>query len=199
MNLGQYPADPTFADLAVQLESTRAALASMMADALFLSRAIFALAGTDSLEELCQARGWSQTRTALLRTQYDEFRKRYRDRTAALTEPASAIVPGRSVSPIDDLLTRYLASRGWDMPVITTVEKIREEAEELVAAIASGDIDRIGSEVCDVAIVDAVIARHFGLTLEGAIAAKTAADAGRGGDSGEVKASGGKKARRASA
>jgi NTP pyrophosphatase (non-canonical NTP hydrolase) len=199
VSLGANPAEPVSADLTHQLESTRRAFSAVIADALFLSRVITALAGTDSLETLCQSRGWSQARTALLRTQYDEFRKRYRDYSATLVEPASAIVLDRSVSSIDDLLTRYLESRGWEVPVITTGEKIREEAEELIEAIASGDLDRIRDEVSDVAIVDAVIARHFGLTLEGAIAAKTAADAGRGGDSGAVKASGEKNPKTTSA
>jgi hypothetical protein len=74
----------------------------------------------------------------------------------------------------------YFALRGSRIPRITTGEKAIEEAHELVEAIASGDRTAILREVADLALVVAVVAAQYGTTVEEAITAKGAYDAGRG-------------------
>ena len=88
---------------------------------------------------------------------------------------------------IDQQLGRYLASRGLDTPDNTSGEKAKEEASELVAAIASGDMTAIRHEIADLALVAAVVARNYGVAVEDCITEKTTADLGRGGGKGEVK------------
>jgi len=81
---------------------------------------------------------------------------------------------------LDTLLTGYLTARGIPAPVITTGAKTLEEAHELVAAITDGDQIAIHHEIADVVLAAAAVARHYGVSVEAAIAEKTAYDAGRG-------------------
>ena len=94
-------------------------------------------------------------------------------------QKGKSAVPAR-IGDLDALLDGYLAARGIPAPVITTGAKTLEEAQELVGAITSGDEIAIRHEIADVVLAAAAVARHYGVSVEAAIAEKTAYDAGRG-------------------
>lgn len=79
-----------------------------------------------------------------------------------------------------EFMLNYFATRGSDVPTITTGEKVLEEGQELVEAIASGDLRAIVHETADVVLTCAVIANQFGFGIEQAILAKTLLDEGKG-------------------
>lgn len=103
--------------------------------------------------------------------------------TEVATEPA-----GNSTdSYIDEQLLLYVASRGIPMPFYNKGSKIIEEAQELQDALVEhlanpteATLAHVLEEIGDVVITAAVAARQVGVTVEDALAAKIAKDAGRG-------------------
>jgi NTP pyrophosphatase (non-canonical NTP hydrolase) len=81
---------------------------------------------------------------------------------------------------IQSLMLAYFRLRGSKVPTITTGKKVLEEGQELVEAIARGDIEAIMHETADVVLTAAVVAQQFGFTVEHAIGAKMTLDAGKG-------------------
>ena len=86
------------------------------------------------------------------------------------------------VQTVHTLLHDYLAARGLTITDGHDAKKVAEEAVELVEA-CSRDVprrDEVMHELADVVLAAAVIAEHHGFTVEEAIRAKIALDAGRG-------------------
>lgn len=80
-----------------------------------------------------------------------------------------------------DQLREYLDARGLAMPSGSSARKVAEEAIELVEECAQDDPDkhRVMHEVADVVLAAAVVAEHYGFTIEHAITTKIELDAGR--------------------
>lgn len=78
-------------------------------------------------------------------------------------------------------LNEYLSARGLDKPSGASARKVAEEAIELIEVCAASDPDRqvIAHELADVVLAAAVVAEHYGFTVEEAMRAKIAFDRGR--------------------
>lgn len=78
-------------------------------------------------------------------------------------------------------LSEYLTARGLDMPSGASARKVAEEAVELVevCAASSPDPQVIAHELADVVLAAAVVAAHYGFTVEDAMRAKIDLDRGR--------------------
>lgn len=86
------------------------------------------------------------------------------------------------MTAIESMLDDYLASRGLHRPSGASARKVAEEAIELVEECSkeSPDVAAVAHELADVVLAAAVVAAHYGFTVEEAIAQKIAYDAGRG-------------------
>ena len=78
-------------------------------------------------------------------------------------------------------LHEYLSARGLDKPDGASARKVAEEAIELVEVCAASAPDRqvIAHELADVVLAAAVVAEHYGFTVEDAMRAKIDFDRGR--------------------
>lgn len=83
--------------------------------------------------------------------------------------------------PLHTYLTRYVTTRGIDMPHYNTGSKIIEEAYELQEAVQLKDKTKVMEEAFDVFITALVAAHQFGFSLEEAAEVKINKDRGRGG------------------
>lgn len=88
----------------------------------------------------------------------------------------------RRMSAIATMLDEYLASRGLERPSGSSARKVAEEAIELVEACSkeSPDMAAVKHELADVVLAAAVVAAHYGFTVEEAIAQKITYDSVRG-------------------
>ncbi|HSE09564.1 MAG TPA: MazG nucleotide pyrophosphohydrolase domain-containing protein [Nocardioidaceae bacterium] len=85
------------------------------------------------------------------------------------------------MSVIASLLDDYLAARGLQRPSGASARKVAEEAIELVEAcsVTAPDTRKVAHELADVVLAAAVVAEHYGFTVEDAIRQKMAHDADR--------------------
>jgi phosphoribosyl-ATP pyrophosphohydrolase len=85
------------------------------------------------------------------------------------------------VTDVAAYLSEYLSARGLDMPSGASARKVAEEAVELVevCAVANADPQVVAHELADVVLAAAVVARHYGFTVEDAMRAKIDLDRGR--------------------
>lgn len=86
----------------------------------------------------------------------------------------------RHVLTVGQHLAAYLDARGIPMPEITTARKVVDEAEELVAALAGGDLGHVRQEIADVVYAAAAVAHAIGTTVEQCLVEKRKHDRGRG-------------------
>ena len=85
------------------------------------------------------------------------------------------------MSTIGAYLNEYLSARGLDKPPGASARKVAEEAVELVEVCAASKPDArvIAHELADVVLAAAVVAEHYGFTVEQAMRAKIDFDRGR--------------------
>jgi NTP pyrophosphatase (non-canonical NTP hydrolase) len=85
------------------------------------------------------------------------------------------------VSDIHGLLVDYLDARGIEMPSGRSARKVAEEAVELVEVCGkeTPELDQVAHELADVVLAAAVVAAHYGVTIEDAITAKIVFDSDR--------------------
>jgi phosphoribosyl-ATP pyrophosphohydrolase len=85
------------------------------------------------------------------------------------------------VSAISELLDEYLAARGLERPSPAGARKVAEEAIELVEVCSAAveDTKQVAHELADVVLAAAVVAEHYGFTVEDAIRMKIEYDTDR--------------------
>lgn len=85
------------------------------------------------------------------------------------------------MTTIANYLSEYLSARGLAQPPGASARKVAEEAIELVEVCAAGTPDPqiIAHELADVVLAAAVVAEHYGFSVEEALRAKIDLDRGR--------------------
>lgn len=117
----------------------------------------------DSAEE--QTKAWEQLKT-------EERLEKGGDKTTSVLEGISMRMPAMSRAI---KLQKKAANVGFDWPDhIGVIEKIREELDEVIVEIESGDQQKLTSEIGDMLFVIANLARKFNIDPESAVTSTNA-------------------------